>query len=152
MIAALVAALLWPLAGVAVLAGQRCVLFLPLAQGEPLALTWRHSVAGIEVRDVFTRRGATLYLLKSHTPWLAAGLGEVPGRGRLVGTSGHGLAILDIDEPMAGLPLRVGSTPVDHRLHHRGRVYGLSTEFAGQRLDLGVRNWPRARAWWGCSG
>jgi hypothetical protein len=71
--------LLWPVAGVQVRDGGRCLLFLVLREGEPLELAWRHSVAGIQVRDVFTRRGGTLYLEGTFTPFFAAGLGEVPG-------------------------------------------------------------------------
>ena len=106
---------LWPVAGVEVDAGGRCLLFLPLGDGEPLDLTWRHSVDGILVRDRFTRHGGTLYLTASYMPFFAAGLGDIAGRGRVVGTDRHGLAIVDLDEPMAaGLPLRVGSPEVAH--------------------------------------
>ena len=140
--------LLWPVVGVEVVADGRCLLFLPLAEGEPLDLTWRHSVDGILVRDRFTRDGGLLLLSASYTPFFAAGLGEITGRGRVVGTAGQGLAIVDLNEPLPdGLPLRVGGPDVAHRLHHRGRRHDLSIRAAHRLLRLQVARRSRLHAW-----
>jgi hypothetical protein len=140
--------LLCPVVGVEVATDGRCLLFLPLADGEPLDLTWRHSVDGILVRDRFTRDGGVLLLSASYTPFFAAGLGEITGRGRVVGTEGQGLAIVDLNEPLPdGLPLRVGSPDVAHRLHHRGRHYDLSIRAAHRLVRLQVARPSRLDAW-----
>jgi hypothetical protein len=143
-------ALVWPIHGLEVSADEMCVLFLPLKEAEHVELVWRHSVDGIEVRDRFQRRGGTLYLVSSWTPYFASGLGQIRGRGRVVDAGGHTLAVVDIDEPVDPLPLRVGSAEVAHRLRHRGRDHNLSRGFAGRRLLLGVTRRPRASAWWSC--
>jgi hypothetical protein len=142
--------LAWPIHGLEVRTDEGCVLFLPLRKGEAVELIWRHSVDGIEVRDRFQRRGDMLTLVSSQTPYFASGLGQIRGRGRVVDAGGHALAVIDIDEPVDPLPLRVGSAEVGHRLHHRGRDHDLSRGFAGRRLLLGVTPRPRASAWWGC--
>jgi len=147
-LAAAAIALLRPMAGVEVDAGGRCLLFLPLADGEPLDLTWRHSVDGILVRDRFTRHAGTLYLTASYMPWFAAGLGDIAGRGQVVGTTHHGLAIVNLDEPLAGgLPLRVGSPDVAHTLHHRGRRYDLSARVPHRSVRLRAARRSRAAGW-----
>jgi hypothetical protein len=81
-------------------------------------------------------------------PYFAAGLGEIPGRGRVVGTDGHGLAILDLNEPLAGgLPLRVGSPAVAHTLHHRGQYHDLSASMSHQRVLIRAARRPRIEVW-----
>ncbi len=138
--------------GLEVRADEDCVLFLPLRDGEAVELIWRHSVDGIEVRDRFRRRGGLLYLTSSRTPYFASGLDQIPGRGRVVDAGRHALAVVDIDEPVDPLPLRVGGAEVAHRLHHRGRDHDLSRHFAGQRLLLDVTGRARASVWLGCRG
>ena len=143
----LVLGAIWPIRGVEVRSDGRCLLFLPLAEGEHLELTWRHSVDHIRVRDVFTRRRDGLFLLASHQPYFAAGLGEIPGRGRVVGTAAHGLAIVDMDERLERLPLRIGSEEVAHTLLHRGRAYDLSARYPHLAVELRAarRAWL---SWW----
>ncbi len=141
-------AMLWPLVGVEVNGADTCRLFLPLREGEPLELSWRHSVDGILVRDVFTRRAQTLYLNASYNPYFAAGLGEVPGRGRVVGTENHGLAIIDINEPMQRLVLRVGGAEVAHTLRHRRNAHNLSARCPRQRVELSIARRPLFYRWW----
>jgi hypothetical protein len=133
----------WPVDGIEVLSDERCLLFLPLGEGERLELTWRHSVDHILVRDIFTRRRDALHLLASYSPYFAAGLGEIPGRGRVVAAAEHGLAIVDINERIERLPLRVGSVEVAHTLYHRGRAYNLSARYAHCAVELRVAR----RAW-----
>ncbi|AEB12321.1 DUF1850 domain-containing protein [Marinithermus hydrothermalis] len=127
--------------GVWVEVDGRGVLFLPLKEEERFALSWVHSVDGIRVWDVFEYREGRVYLVETRTPYFAAGLGEVPGRGRVVGMAGHALAIVGIDEPLEGWVLRIGSPEVRHTLHHRGCAYDLSARYAHRRLTFrpGVR-------------
>jgi hypothetical protein len=87
-------------------------------------------------------------LSASYTPFFAAGLGEITGRGRVVGTDGHGLAIVDLNEPLPyGLPLRVGGPDVSHGLQHRGRRHDLSMRAAHRLVRLQVARRPRLGAW-----
>jgi hypothetical protein len=140
--------LLWPVTGVEVRSAGRCLLFLPLADGEPLDLTWRHSVDGILVRDRFTQRAGSLVLTASYMPFFAAGLGEIAGRGHVVGTADHGLAIVDLEEPLPdGLPLRVGGAQVAHTLQHRGQHHNLSARVPHQRVGLSAVRRSRLDAW-----
>jgi len=125
----------WPRPGLCLFVGERPVAWLALREGEELELTWVHSVSGIPVREVFRYQDGTLYLVETHNPWFAAGLGEVPGRGRVVAEEGHAVAIVDIDEPALDLVFRLGSPEVDHTLWHRGRPYRLSRCFPHERLS-----------------
>ncbi len=68
----------------------------------------------------------------------AAGLGEVPGRGRMRAAEGGGYWIENIGEAIPGnaLRLRVGQPRVDHRIEAGGTTHDLSTIAAGQRVTL----------------
>lgn len=101
-----------------VVAGGATAMAADLGPDGRWCLAWNHSVAGFEVRDCFRADGATLVLERSHQPDFAAGLGDIPGRGRVVSDGSGGYWIEDIDAamPQGGLPLRVGSGRVNHRL------------------------------------
>lgn len=103
-------------------------------------LAWHHSVTGILVRDFYALHEGTMTLTQSHTPSFDAGLGHIPGRGRVVSDDHHGYWIKDINEPVVDNQywLRVGSLLVDHRIIHAGKTYSLSTHAAGQRVRLSV--------------
>jgi len=116
----------WPVPGVELWAAGRPVAWLALKEGERLELTWVHSVSGIPVREVFRYQGGTLYFEETHNPWFAAGLGEVPGRGRVVAEAGHAVAVVGIHEPALGFVFRLGAPEIDHTLWYRGRPYRLS--------------------------
>lgn len=90
----------------------------PVGEGERWCLTWRHSVAGFVVRDCFELRNGEMVLDTSETPDFAAGLGPTLGRGRLSsdGSGGYRLEDIGLVVGPGGLPLRVGSPEVDHRL------------------------------------
>lgn len=89
-----------------------------VVEGERWCLTWRHSVAGFVVRDCFELRNGAMVLDTSETPDFAAGLGPTPGRGRLRsdGSGGYRLEDIGLVVGPGGLPLRIGSPEVDHRL------------------------------------
>ena len=122
------------------------------SQGEPLfefplsdeptwILRWNHSVTGIEVSDYYYWDGDTMLLTDSHTPAFDAGLGHIPGRGKLESDGQGGYWIFDIDEPVSNNAylLRVGSERVNHRIVHAGQTYFLSRVAAHERVRIGVK-------------
>ncbi len=137
----------WPVPGLLLSVDGRPVAWLALADGERLEITWVHSVSGIPVREVFVYRRGDLLFMETHNPWFAAGLGEVPGRGRVVAEPGHAVAIVDIGEPAWNLTLRLGTPRVDHTLWYRGRPFRLSRCFPRRRLtwERAYRPWILAR-------
>lgn len=103
-------------------------------------LAWNHSVTGILVRDFYALQEGAMTLTQSHTPSFDAGLGHIPGRGRVVSDDNHGYWIKDINESVASNQywLRVGSLLVNHRIIHAGKTRSLSALAAGQRVRLSV--------------
>jgi len=104
---------------------------MTLALDEPSAwiLEWRHSVTGILVHDYFAIREGRIVLEQSHMPSFDAGLGHIPGRGRLESDGNHGYWVRDINEPVPGnrFLLRVGDVGVnDHTLIIEDRRINLS--------------------------
>ncbi len=116
------------------------LLELPLDTVPTWEVRWNHSVAGFEVRDRYRLEGGRMLLQDTYAPDFAAGLGQIPGRGRLESDPRGGYWIRAIDEPVAGnrYALRVGSARVDHRLVHAGKSYSLSKVAAGERVTLAV--------------
>lgn len=110
----------------------------PVARAETWCLVWNHSVTGIEVSDCFRQDSGRLILARSHQPDFAAGLGDIPGRGRVVSDGEGGYWIEDIDMALAGdrLPLRLGGPSVDHRLRIGGMEYSLVASMPGERVIL----------------
>jgi len=133
----------WPVPGMLLRVNGRPVAWLPLADGEQVALTWVHSVSSIVVKEVFRYQNGTLYFMETHNPWFAAGLGEVPGRGRVVSEAGHAVAIVDIREPAWDLVFRLGAPEIDHTLWYRGRPFRLSRCYPHERFS-----WEKARRPW----
>ena len=117
------------------------LLQLDLAQDATWQLLWNHSVTGISVSDDYAYKEGQMMLTDSHTPSFDAGLGHIPGRGRLESDNNHGYWIKDINEPVIGnaYALRVGSKEVDHRIVHAGKVYSLSDLAAGERVILRIK-------------
>ena len=120
-------------------------------QGDPLfelslsdepnwIIRWNHSVTGITVSDYYRWDGATMLLTNSHTPAFDAGLGHIPGRGRLESDGQGGYWILDINEPVPNNTylLRVGSEQVNHRILHDGQTYFLSNVASRERVRIEV--------------
>jgi hypothetical protein len=141
---ALIAAVLAPLAAAAgelrvVGPDGGALLALPVEDGDRWCLVWNHSVTGDEVRDCFRAADGRMLLERSRQrDFAAAGLGQIPGRGEVVpdGDGGYWIERIDMAIPSAGLPLRVGSMRVDHRLAAGGRVVSLSALAAGRRVTL----------------
>ncbi|GGA61621.1 DUF1850 domain-containing protein [Pelagibacterium lentulum] len=137
--AALLSALLAPLATANAAAADRFVLEASLLDGTMLAalkldaeqgwcLHWTHSVARFPVRDCYVIRGGEMVLDSSHQPDFAAGLGHFEGRGIVRSGPDGGYLIEDINEPVPGncLRLRVGSMAVNHQIAAGDTVTSLS--------------------------
>jgi hypothetical protein len=103
-------------------------------------IRWNHSVTGILVSDYYRFEGERMLLTASHTPAFDAGLGHIPGRGRVESDGSNGYWIRDIDEPVPGNAylLRVGGMGVNHRIVHADTTYSLSELAAGKRVRLAV--------------
>lgn len=103
-------------------------------------LSWHHSVTGVRVRDFYALEDGTMTLTHSHTPSFDAGLGHVPGRGRVESDDAHGYWIYDLDEPVPGNAywLRVGAERVGHTLVHGARRVNLSKLAPGERVRIAV--------------
>lgn len=101
-------------------------------------VAWNHSVTGILVRDFYAVEAGIMTLVGSHTPSFDAGLGHIPGRGRVVSDANHGYWIMDINEVVPGnrYLLRVGSENVNHRIIHEETTYSLSEVVAGKRVRV----------------
>ncbi len=120
-------------------AGERLVA-LDLAGAPDWCVLWNHSVAGFEVRDCYTHKDGVMLLVSSVAPDFAAGLGHIPGRGKLESDGHGGYLISAIDEPVPGnaYSLRVGSEQVDHRILHGGKTLSLSDLAAGARVTVSL--------------
>lgn len=147
--AALALALALALAGPAAAGPLVCVLVvesggaalarLPLGAGGLFCLHWRHSVTGGPVADCFgVAPNGGLMLAVSFLHDYAAGLGDIPGRGRVEAAPGGGYRIVEINEPLPGgvLRLRVGAARVGHRLTSAAGALDLSALAPGQRVTL----------------
>lgn len=101
-------------------------------------LSWAHSVTGGAVMDCFQMRDTRLLLTHSYLHDFAAGLGEVPGRGRIRAADDGGYWIEGIDEPLPpeGLALRIGPVAVGHMLRSATGEVDLSALAANQRVHL----------------
>jgi len=119
----------------------RTLLTLDLSETPCWEVRWNHSVAGFTVRDLYEVKGGRMVLSATHAPDFAAGLGHIPGRGRLEPDGGGGYWIRDMDEAVPGnrYVLRVGSERVNHRVVHEGVSYSLSARAAGERVVLALR-------------
>ncbi len=93
---------------------------LDLSQGATWVMQWNHSVTGILVSDFYRLENGVMLLTDSHTPAFDAGLGHIPGRGKLESDNNHGYWIRDINEPVPNNKyfLRVGSESVNHRINY----------------------------------
>ena len=116
------------------------VLELPLNEIPTWIFRWNHSVTGVTVSDYYFWDGSNIILTDSHTPAFDAGLGHIPGRGKLKSDGLNGYFIIGIDEavPNNRYALRVGSLRVNHRIEHAGEIYSLSEQVANKRVTVQV--------------
>ena len=113
---------------------------ISLVHDSAWTVLWNHSVTGNLIRDHYLYSGGQVVLTATQTPAFDAGLGHIPGRGRLETDTNGGYRIVDINEPVQGNSylMRVGSMRVNHRIVHAGNTYSLSDLAAGQRVRIEV--------------
>lgn len=118
----------------------KVLLELELADDPVWRVLWNHSVAGFLVTDYYRYAEGKMLLTATRTPDFAAGLGHIPGRGRLESDDEGGYFISGIDEPVPGnrYSLRVGTPRVNHRICHRDTCHSLSAVAARQRVIVRV--------------
>ena len=75
----------------------------PLPPGATWRIEWRHSVAQVQIVDVFAWRDGVLYVTDEYTPYLdIAGLGNFDGRGTLEQLADGSYHLSDIDLALHG--------------------------------------------------
>lgn len=122
-----------------------------LSPGEPVVLSYRHSVTGQPVREVYAlTEGAELRVREHAYRTQGAGLGQIDGEGRVLETPGGWTRVVGLDRRVGTFALRVGQGPQDHRLQARGRELELSRTLSGRRVWIGGRparlgEWLRRR-------
>lgn len=117
------------------------VMTIALGASGAWVLAWRHSVTGILVHDYFAIREGSIVLEQSHMPSFDAGLGHIPGRGRLESDGNHGYWVREINEPVPGnrFILRVGDVGVnDHTLIVEDQRINLSELVPRQRVVMTI--------------
>jgi len=117
-----------------------------LDPGEPVTLSYHHSVSGAPVREVYALGDDGGLRVREHAyRTQGAGLGQVEGEGRMVEAAGGWTRVVGLDRAVGAFALRVGQPAVDHRLRMRGRELHLSRDWAGRRAWVGGRLVPLYR-------
>ncbi len=118
---------------------------LDFAPHQEICLTWAHSVTGGKVADCFENQQGQMVLMRSFLHDFAAGLGDIPGRGKINAAAGGGYWITGINEaiPANTLSLRVGSIAVGHSLDNGAHRIALSALAPRARVALQLQPDPR---------
>ena len=118
------------------LPSNETALVLPLQSNELFGIRYIHSVDIKPVFEIFevTREGK-LVIKDTYFRMFGAGMGYISGRGKL-GSDGYWIWIRDINDPVNGFILRVGSPKVAHTLLYRGREINLSNTWAGRKIQF----------------
>lgn len=141
-----------PVLRVTLLSGTSPMLELPLEPGERFTLRYWHSVdkAPIWEEHSVDATGG-IFVEEERLVMFGAGMGELPGRGRLTGRGPHQV-IEGMHWPLGrAFVLRVGSPGVDHTILWRDQAVNLSALVPGQAVEvsapvLGWLPW-RLRGW-----
>lgn len=114
--------------------GGRPVLSIDLRPGERFTLHYYHSVENAPIWEVHSvdARGV-IYIEEERYLKFGAGLGHLPGRGRLT-RRGPYEVIEDMHAPLGRFLLRVGSPGVDHTIIWPGGRVNLSDRAAGKAV------------------
>ena len=122
----------------------RTVLVLPLEPGERFTLHYYHSVEDSPIWEEHSLDGeGRIYVEEERYLKVGAGMGYLPGRGRLV-QRGEFEVIEDMHTPTGDFVLRVGSKSVAHTIIWRGIRTNLSAFLAGRAVQFQGR---RLRLW-----
>ena len=106
--------------------GGAPLLVLPLEAGEPFTIHYYHSVENAPIWEVHSLDASgRLFIEKERYRKFGAGMGKMPGVGRLV-TRGPYEEIDDMHMPTGDFVLRIGSPGVDHTVIWRGTRTNLS--------------------------
>lgn len=120
-----------------------------LSPGQPVVLSYRHSVNGQPVREVYTLDHTAALVVREHAYRAqGAGLGQVAGEGRRLETRDGWTRVVDLNRRVGRIALRVGQPRVNHRLTVRGTTWALSQTLAGVRVWLGGRQVPLGQWLW----
>ena len=130
--------------------GGAPLLVLPLEAGEPFTIHYYHSVENAPIWEVHSLDASgRLYIEKERYQKFGAGMGKMPGVGRMV-TRGPYEEIEDMHMPTGDFVLRIGSPGVDHTVIWRGTRTNLSAmaphtavQFAAAPVSWLQRAWRR---------
>ncbi len=117
------------------------IVAVPLPPDGVWSLEWTHSVAGVQIVDVFAWRDGRLYVTDQFTPHLdIAGLGHFAGRGELSSLPGGGYRLSGIDLLLSGNrhSLIIGSARAPSVLHVGDERYALSETHPGTHAHFEV--------------
>ncbi len=113
--------------------GER-ILSLPLAPGEPFTLHYYHSVEQAPIWETHTLdEQGRIYMEEERYEKFGAGMGKMPGVGRMVREGPHEV-IKDMHMEVGAFVLRVGSPAVAHTLIWRGQKFNLSHAHSHQAI------------------
>lgn len=115
---------------------------VPLPADLTWRLEWTHSVARVQIVDVFAWRDGTMYVTDQLTPHLdIAGLGHFAGRGELMSLAAGGYRLANIDLPLPGNAhgLIIGSVRARSVLHVGDNSYALSETHPGTHARIEVK-------------
>lgn len=116
--------------------GGEPLLVLPLEVGEGFTLHYYHSVENAPIWEEHRLNGAgKIYVEEERYLKLGAGMGLVPGVGRLV-QRGPYEAIVDMHRPTGDFILRVGNPGVNHTVIWRGTRTNLSLQAAHRPVQF----------------
>lgn len=122
------------------------ILVLPLEVGERFTLHYLHSVEDSPIWEEHSLDGeGRIYVEEERYLKVGAGMGYLPGRGRLV-DKGEYEAIVDMHSPTGDFILRVGAPSVAHTIIWRGTETNLSATIPGQAVRFKgrkMRLWER---------
>lgn len=124
------------------------ILELPLLPGERFTLRYVHSVDKAPIWEEHSVDAAgDIYVEEERLVMFGAGMGELPGRGRLTGRGSHQV-IEGMHWPLGSFVLRIGSPGVDHTIVWAGGEVNLSAIAPGQAVRISARPVSLAQRIW----
>ncbi len=115
------------------------LLVLPLEPGERFTLHYYHSVENAPIWEEHSLdRKGRIYIEEERYLKFGAGMGRMPGVGRLVKKDPYE-AIVDMHMPTGNFILRIGSRGVDHTVIYRGVQTNLSAVAPHQAVRFSAR-------------
>lgn len=126
------------------------LLVLPLRPGERFTLRYVHSLENAPIWEVHSvDREGRIYIEEERYPKFGAGMGRMPGVGRMV-RRGPYEVIEGMHQPVGDFVLRVGSPGVDHTVLWRSRRINLSARIPHEAVRFQARPVHAWHALWRC--